>query len=253
MISIKTPDELLKIRAAGKILAQVASVVLAEAGEGVLLKSLDKLAEELIRKAGAQPAFLGYQPTGATKPYPCTICTSLNAVVVHGVPTAHKLKSGDLLKLDFGVRYKGYYADAAWTVGIGKVSPEAQRLVKVTEKALYKGIQTARSGNTLGDIGYAIQTYVQSSGFSVIEGLTGHGIGHKLHEDPYIPNEGEQGNGPQLKPGMVFALEPMVSAGSAQIHSLNDDSYATIDGSLSAHFEHTIIITEQGPEIVTKL
>ncbi len=248
---IKTSEEIAKIRKAGKILATVAKIILAQAEEGKTLKSLDKLAEELIKKAGGEPAFLGYRPYGAKKPYPNSICTSVNDVVVHGTPNNYRLEFGDVLKLDFGVIYDGWYADAAWTVGIGKISARAQKLIKVTEKALYAGIKQAKSGNHLGDIGWAINKEVSGYGFKVVDGLTGHGIGRQLHEDPSVFNEGERGTGILLKPGMVLAIEPMVSIGTAKIIQNKDDSFAIADGSLSAHFEHTIVIKESGAEILT--
>jgi len=252
MIQLKSREEIEKIRAAGKILAQVAKAISEEAKEGVRLSSLNKLATELIKKAGAEPAFLGYKPTGAKKPYPYSICTSINEVVVHGQPNNHQLKSGDLLKLDFGVLYDKYYVDAALTLPMGKVSPLAIRLINATKGALNRAIAVAKPGNTLGDIGYAIQSYVESQEFKVIKDLTGHGIGKELHEEPTILNEGRPGMGLKLRSGMVLAIEPMTSAGSDKIIQLKDDSYATSDGSLSAHFEHTVAITEKGPEILTE-
>ncbi len=251
MVTIKTKEEIAKIRMAGQILAKVAKVVLAEAKEGVNLKELDTLAKKLITKAGGRPAFLGYKPYGVGKPYPCTICTSLNEVIVHGVPVNYKLKRGDVLKLDFGVIYDGFYADAAWTIGIGQIPPAAQKLLKTTEKALFEGIKQVKPGNHLGDIGWAISSAVKKGGFKVVEGLTGHGVGRELHEDPSVFNEGQKGKGLELKPGMVLALEPMVSAGTSEIVMNDDDSYSTEDGSLSAHFEHTVAITDSGAEILT--
>ena len=248
---IKTPEEITKIRKAGKILATVAKVVLARAEQGKTLRSLDKLAEELIKNAGGEPAFLGYQPHGARRPYPNSICTSVNDVVVHGTPDNYRLKSGDVLKLDFGVIYDGWYADAAWTAGIGGITARAQKLIKVTEKALFAGIKQAKPGNHLGDIGWAINSEVSGHGFKVVDGLTGHGVGRQLHEEPSVFNEGERGRGILLKPGMVLAIEPMVSAGTAKIVQNRDDSFAIADGSLSAHFEHTIAIREGGAEILT--
>jgi methionyl aminopeptidase len=248
---VKTQEQIAKIRQAGKILAQVAKTVLSRAQEGVKLKDLDSLAKELILKSGGKPAFLGYKPYGADKPYPASICTSLNDVVVHGTPSSYKLKSGDLLKLDFGVIYDGWYADAAWTIGIGKINDEAQKLIKVTEQALYEGIKQMKAGNHLGDIGWIVSKTVHKYGFNVVDGLTGHGVGKELHEEPSVFNEGKKGNGLKLQAGMVLAIEPMVSAGSPRIVQLKDESYAIEDGSLSAHFEHTVVITENGPEILT--
>lgn len=239
------------MRVAGKILARVAKLIIKEAVPGRTLKSIDALANKLIIENGAKPSFLDYQPYGAKKPYPASICASVNDVVVHGVPNDYLLKSGNVLKLDFGVNYDGYNADAAWTIGIGKISRTAQKLIKATERALMMGINEAKAGKTLGDIGYAISRAVTKDGFKIIEGLTGHGIGKKLHEEPSVFNEGERGRGLELKEGMALAIEPMVSAGSPKINQRRDDSFAIADGSLSAHFEHTIIITARGPEIIT--
>ncbi|MDO8466703.1 MAG: type I methionyl aminopeptidase [bacterium] len=248
---LKTKEEIEKIRQAGKILAQVAKTILAQVEVGVNLKSLDRLAKELITKAGGSPAFLNYRPYGADKPYAFSICTSLNEVVVHGTPKDYKLKNGDILKLDFGVDYQGYKADAAWTIGVGQISERAQKLLRVTEKALFDGIKAANIDKHLGDIGHAISDTVKQHGFSVVDGLTGHGVGKELHEDPSVFNEGKKGSGPVLKEGLVIAIEPMVSIGSPSIIQTKDEAYATADGSLSAHFEHTIALTENGTEILT--
>ncbi|MDP3901629.1 MAG: type I methionyl aminopeptidase [bacterium] len=252
MIYLKTPEEIIKIKKAGQILAVTAKQILDLAQPGVKLKYLDTVAKNLIEKAGGEPAFLNYFPYGASKPYLCSLCTSVNDVVVHGTPGEYKLKNGDILKLDFGVRYDGYNADAAWTAPIGSVSPEAQKLIDTTREALNRGIKAAEAGRKLGDIGYAIESYTKSQGFKVIEGLTGHGIGKEIHEDPVVMNEGKRGTGLKLEPGLVIAIEPMISIGASRITQLPDDSYATADGSLSAHFEHTIAITESGTEILTE-
>lgn len=248
---IKTSEQIEKIRKAGRILAQVAKVILAEAREGIVLSHLDKLAERLIKEAGAHPAFLGYKPYGASKPYPYSICASINEVVVHGIPNNYKLRSGDLLKLDFGVNYDGWNADAAWTVGIGEITAEAEKLIKVAEKALFEGIKQAKAGKTLGDIGWAIGRTAKKYGFNTAEGLTGHGIGKELHEDPNVFNDGERGRGVPLKTGLVLAIEPMINAGGGRVVQKKDDSFVAADGSLSAHFEHTIVITKKGPQILT--
>lgn len=253
MIKLKTLEEIEKMRVAGKILARITQTIKEAVKEGVSLKSLNELADDLIKKAGAEPAFLGYKPSGASKPYNYSICTSINEVVVHGIPTKYKLKNGDLLKIDLGLRYNGFYSDIALTLPIGEISLLAQRLIKVTREALTKGIEAAVVNNTLGDIGYAIQNHAESNGFKVIKNLTGHGIGRELHEDPFVYNEGKRGEGEKLKAGMTLAIEPMISAGSGKIIQLKNDSYATSDRSLSAHFEHTVAITEKGPEILTKL
>ncbi len=252
MIVIKTPEEIKKMRIAGKILSSIVKEIIALANVGVNLKSLDETAKRLILQAGAQPAFLGYCPYGAKKPYPSSICTSVNEVVVHSVPNNYKLKSGDILKLDFGVRYDGYHADAAWTIPIGKISPLAQKLIETTSNALKLAVKQCKTSKTLGDIGFTISSYVRRRGFRIVQGLTGHGIGKELHEDPSVYNYGQKGKGIKLEAGMVLAIEPMVSAGSPQIIQLKDDSYATADGSLSAHFEHTVVITENGPEVLTE-
>ena len=249
---IKTQEQIKKIRIAGKILANVASQIKEVIAVGVSLKELDKLTKRLIEKAGAEPTFLGYHPYGAENPFPASICASLNSVVVHGVPTDYRLRSGDILKLDFGVTYQDYIADAAFTVGVGKISEPAQRLMEVTQHALQVGIKECRSGKTLGDIGWAINHYVAKHGFSVVKGLSGHGVGIELHEDPPVFNEGQKNTGLKLKPGMVLALEPMVSAGDPYILQLPDGSYATRDKSLAAHFEHTVLITTKDPEVLTK-
>jgi|SRR3989338_8214046 len=249
---IKTEEQIRKIRVAGKILASVAKEVKAVIKESVSLKELNQLTRKLIEKAGAEPAFLGYQPYGAAKPFPASICASLNEVVVHGIPTDYKLKSGDLLKLDFGVSYNGYIADGAFTAGVGKISETASRLIEVTKHALQVGIKECKPNKTLGDIGWAINNYVTKHGFKVVKGLCGHGVGLELHEEPAVFNEGQKNTGLKLKPGMVLALEPMVSAGDPYLLQLPDDSYATRDKSLSAHFEHTVLITKGEPEVLTK-
>ncbi len=248
---IKTPEQIKKIKISGKILASVAKELKKNIAEGVVLKDLDILARKLIEEAGAEPAFLGYQPHGADHPFPASICASLNEVVVHGIPNKYKLKSGDILKLDFGVSYQGFITDSAFTIGVGKISGEAQKLMDVTKHSLMLGIKECRAGKTLGDIGWAINNYVQKNGFKVVKGLCGHGVGIELHEEPSVFNEGQKNTGLELRPGMVLALEPMVSAGDPYIVQTEQESYATRDGSLSAHFEHTVLITERNPEILT--
>ena len=248
---IKTQEQIKKIKVSGKILASVAKELKKNIFEGVALKDLDLLARKLIQEAGAEPAFLGYQPHGADHPFPASICASLNEVVVHGIPNKYKLRSGDILKLDFGVSYQGFITDSAFTVGIGDISKEAQKLMDVTKHSLMLGIKECRAGKTLGDIGWAINDYVQRNGFKVVKGLCGHGVGIELHEEPSVFNEGQKNTGLELRPGMVLALEPMVSAGDPYIVQTDQESYATRDGSLSAHFEHTVLITERNPEILT--
>jgi len=201
-----------------------------------------------MRKNGGSPAFKNY------KGYPANICTSINEVVVHGIPSTRRLKEGDLLSVDAGVKYKDHYADAAVTIGIGKIGKEASNLLKITEDALYEGIEKARPGNRLTDISYSIQNLVESNSFNVVRAFVGHGIGTSIHEEPEIPNYGKPGNGPRLEAGMVLAIEPMVNAGTFDVEVLEDGwTVATKDRRLSAHFEHTIVIRKNGPEILTIL
>ena len=237
----------------GQKLAEVLSELKRAAREGVSTKFLDEFAHELIKDRGAEPAFLNYRPTGAKQAYPFTLCASLNDTVIHGLPSADAiLKTGDVLKLDIGLQYKGFYLDTAATVGIGTIVPEAKRLIKITEDALQKGIAEAKPGNTTDDVGRAIQIHIQKNEFFVIKGLIGHGIGRNLHEDPEVPNFDTRGNGTKLEAGMVIAIEPMAALGSGEVKQLKDDSFATRDGSTSTHFEHTVVITRTGPRILTR-
>lgn len=252
MISIKTDKELEIMAEAGRRLARVMAELKKLPRIGITTNEIDQEAKRLIEEAGCKPAFLGYTPGGAGKPYSATICASLNEGVVHGLPTDVSLKDGDILKIDIGLIYQGLYSDMAITVGIGGISKADQKLISVTREALEKGIAAAKSGNTLGDIGYAIESHVKANGFSIVQDLTGHGIGRELHEDPYVFNYGKPGDGKKLWPGMVLALEPMVSAGGSKVRQLSDDSFITADKSNAAHFEHTIAITEKGPKILTQ-
>ncbi len=252
MIHIKSPEEIEMIANSGKILDEVLKKIINEVEVGISLSHLNELASELIKKAGAKPAFLGYQPDGAKHPYHAAICTSVNEVVVHGFPSDYQLKSGDVLKLDFGVLYKNFYSDAAITIGVGEVSDEAKHLIKITKLALDESIKQAKVNNNLEDIGWIIQKTAQSNGLKVIKELTGHGIGFKLHEEPTIYNFGEKGKGVRLKPGMVLAIEPMVNTGTWECDILNNGWTAvTKDRLPSAHFEHTVAITDKGPQILT--
>ncbi|MEK7657850.1 MAG: type I methionyl aminopeptidase [Patescibacteria group bacterium] len=251
-IKLKSSREIEIIAVSGKILAQVFKAVIKEAKIGASLKNLDELAYKLIKKAGAQPAFLGYRPEGAKHPYNASICASVNDVIVHGFPTDYKLKDGDVLKLDFGVKYQDFYSDAAATLEIGAISNQAVQLIKATKEALEEAVKAARAGNHLGDIGFVVSKIAKKYGFKPIKGLTGHGIGKELHEEPTIYNYGKKGEGIELKPGMVLAIEPMLSAGADEIIQKPDESWATADGSLSAHFEHTVAITEKEPLVLTK-
>jgi methionyl aminopeptidase len=234
------------MRQAGRIVAGTLQELAGAVRPGITTIQLDTLARQYIQKSGARPAFLGYHG------FPATICTSLNEEVVHGIPGLRRLKAGDIISIDVGVFYKGYYGDAAATFPVGEVSPLAKRLLEVTRESLYKGIEKAYPGNRLYDISAAIQTYVESRGFSVVRSYVGHGIGSEMHEEPQVPNFGLPGKGPLLEAGMVLAIEPMVNAGTWEVETLSDDwTVVTKDRNLSAHFEHTVAIMQDGPEILT--
>jgi len=253
MATLKTETEKNRARESGRRLAAVLNKVIEKVVPGVTPNELDTYAESLIRKYGDKPAFLGYQPTGATRSYPASLCVSINNEVVHGVPNDRKLKEGDIVGLDLGITHNGFITDMARTVPVGKVDEEAQRLLKTTRKALVAGIQAIHAGGHTGDIGCVIETSVKKSGFSIVEELGGHAVGEKVHEDPFIPNFGVRGTGAELKEGMVLALEPIINEGSREIE-LDKDGYTfkTKDGKRSAHFEDTILITKNGAEVLTK-
>lgn len=250
-IRLKTERDLQFLRISGKILSHTLSLLKNEAKVGVSLKHLDDFARAFIKDEGATPTFLGYKPDGAGKPYPAAICASVNDTIVHGIPGNYVLKEGDILSIDLGVTFDGYITDAAITVPVGEISKDARRLISATEKSLQNAIHECFSGNTLGDIGYAIESVAKQAGVSVVEGLTGHGVGFELHEDPSVFNKGKRGSGMKLRSGMVIAIEPMFSLGSPYATVARDDSFKTRDKSLSAHFEHTIAITEKGYEVLT--
>jgi methionyl aminopeptidase len=246
MIIYKSPAEIDLMREAGAILADTLVRLEAMARPGMTLLELDREADSLIRARDCIPGFVGYQG------YRNAICTSVNDQVVHGIPTNRKLREGDLLSLDAGLIHRGFWADAGLTVGIGKISNEAQRLMDVTRQALDIGIDKAQAGNRIGDISAAVQQCVEAAGFSVVRQFVGHGIGRDMHEDPQVPNFGIAGRGPLLKPGMVLAIEPMVNAGAPDVALLGDGwTVVTVDHSLSAYFEHSVAITADGPEILT--
>lgn len=246
MIYLKSETEIQKIQKAGTIVANALQEIKRMITPGLSLLEIDKFAEDYALKHGARPAFKGYHS------YPASICLSVNNVIVHGIPNDYVLQSRDIIGLDYGVELDGYFGDSAITVPVSDVSPDALRLINVTEKSLSIGIQHALSGSRIGDISSAIQTYVESFSFSVVRNYVGHGIGKKLHEDPPIPNYGQKGKGVKLEVGMVIAIEPMVNIGSYETEVLSDGwSAVTKDGSLSAHFEHTIAITRNGPRILT--
>jgi methionyl aminopeptidase len=248
MVILKLPDEIEKLRTSNLIVAEILGGLRDRVRPGVTTGELNSYCEELSRKKRVKPAFKGY------KGYPFALCTSVNGEVVHGMPSDRPLISGDILSLDFGVNYKGFYGDAAITVPVGAVSDEAKRLLEVTEAGLNDAIQQARAGNRLGDISSAVQKRVESAGFSVVRDFVGHGIGRNLHEDPQIPNYGIRGRGIELKPGMVLAIEPMVNEGSYEVKVLPDGwTVVTMDGKLSAHFEHSVAVTENGPDILSRI
>jgi methionyl aminopeptidase len=252
---IKTPEQIEIMAVGGQRLGAVLEALRHEVKPGVTTLELDRFARMRIESYGDVPAFLHYRPEGAKKAYPFTLCASVNDVVVHGQPSGYALREGDIIKLDLGLRHEGLYLDAAITVpvgGMGKISKEIQKLIRVTEESLMLGIKETKPGKRLGDIGYAIEHVVLKNGFSVAEGLTGHGIGDSPHEEPYVFNFGDKHTGMLLKEGMVIAIEPMVTIGSGDIVQLKDEGYGTVDRSWSAHFEHTIAITAKGPRILTR-
>jgi len=252
MLTLKSPAEIELMAEGGKRLAAVLYQLAAETRAGVTTKQLDRIAYDLIHQSGAKPAFLNYRPSGARRPYPYTLCASVNDVVVHGQPSDYVIRDGDLVKLDLGLVYKKFYSDSAITVEVGKVSPDAKRLVAATAEALEAAIKAMKPGKTLGDLGAAIARVAEKRGCKVAEGLTGHGIGRALHEDPAVFNFGNKGQGDELRPGMVLAIEPMFTLGGGAIKQTKDEAWATRDGSLAAHFEHTVAIVEGGAEVLTR-
>ena len=250
---IKNIEEIVIIREGGKRLGRVLSSVRDRVMPGVTTRELDQLAEKLIREMGDEPAFLNYKPEGARTAYPGTLCVSVNDEVVHGIAGDRVLLDGDIICIDLGAKHNGLFTDSALTVPVGNIDDVAKKLIAATEEALIAGIEVSRSGNTLGDIGYAIEKCVKNCGFVVVEELGGHGVGYSQHEDPHIANYGERGQGMRLKPGMVIALEPIVNEGTRYIRLMPDGyTYVTKDHKRSAHFEHTILITEGAPEVLTK-
>jgi methionyl aminopeptidase len=248
-IVCKSTAEIEKMRRSGRAVREVLNLLNSLVAPGVTTMDLELAAEKKIKDMGAKPAFKGYYN------YPCVLCTSVNEEIVHGIPSEKRvLKAGDIVSIDCGVVLDGYYGDAAITVPVdGSVTPEVRKLLEVTEASLYKGIEQAVVGNTVGDVGAAVQECVEANGFSVVREFVGHGIGTKLHEEPQIPNFGERGHGPRLREGMVLAIEPMVNYGKAATRVLEDKWTAvTVDGSCSAHFEHCVAVTKDGPVILTK-
>jgi methionyl aminopeptidase len=246
MIIRKSPAEIEQMAEAGQVVADVIALLSEHMQPGVTTAELDAIADEHIRSRGGVPTFKGYRG------YPASICVSPNSMVVHGIPGEYVLRGGDVVSVDVGVTLGGFVADSAWTFAVGEVSPEAEQLLQACRAALDAGIEQARAGNRVGDISAAVQRSAESAGYAVIRSLVGHGVGRSMHEEPQIPNYGEPGRGPRLEPGMTLAIEPMISAGSAEIYVHDDHwSISTSDDSLAAHFEHTVAVTEDGPRILT--
>ena len=245
-VYLRDREEIETIRQAARLVGRTLRMLEAEVKPGVTTAHLDRLAEEFIRGHGGRPAFKGYRE------YPANICTSVNEEVVHGIPGARELRDGDIVGIDVGVEMDGYYGDAARTFAVGEAAPEAIRLMRVTDEALAKGIAQAQAGRRVGDISHAIQAHVEAAGYSVVRALVGHGIGKQMHEEPQVPNYGSPGRGPRLMAGQVLAIEPMVNAGGPEVVTRDDHwTVATRDGGLSAHFEHTVAVGTDGPDILS--
>ncbi len=247
MIICKTPREIEIMREAGKIVALTHQELQKHIAPGITTKELDEIADRFIRQHDAVPSFKGYNGFSGS------ICASVNEELVHGIPGNRKLKDGDIISIDIGAKYKGYHGDSAWTYPVGEIPAETQKLLEVTEESLYRGLEEAKPGVRLSNISHAVQTYAEENGFSIVREYVGHGVGQDLHEAPQIPHFGPPDKGPRLKPGMVLAVEPMVNAGSRYVKTLADNwTVVTVDGKMCAHFEHTIAITEEGYEILTR-
>ena len=246
MITIKSKDEIELMRKAGMMVSKTHKYLKPYLKEGVTTEELDRLAEDYIRSMGGVPSCKGYEG------FPATLCTSINDEVVHGIPSKRKLKNGDIITIDMVIGYKGYQGDAAWTYAIGDISDDDKYLMEHTEKALYEGVKMVKPGNRIGDISHAVEVYAKSHNLGVVRELVGHGIGTDMHEDPDVPNYGKAGVGPRLKPGMVICIEPMLNLGTANVLMLDDDwTIVTADGKHAAHYEHTVLVTEDGYEILT--
>lgn len=253
MIIIKTPEEIEQMRKGGPILATILREVATHVTSGITTKELDTIAYKLITDAGCTPAFLNYTPEGADIPYPASLITSVNSEVVHGIPSDYALKEGDVIALDLGLKYKNVFLDHAITVGVGEMNDKDKKLISITKSALDEAIAAIVPGATIGDIGYAVEQYVRPHKLGIMRGLSGHGVGREIHEDPYVLNYGKKGKGEKLRPGMAIAIEPMLSRGSEDYILLADGyTLKTADNSRSAHFEHTVLIKEDGyPEVLT--
>lgn len=255
MITIKTENDIATLREGGARLAVILRTLADMVKPGLSTLDLDREANRLAKEGGDKPSFLNYTPEGAFRPYPASVCVSVNNEIIHGIPNENPriLQEGDIVSIDMGIIHKGLFTDSAVTVPVGKVDAAASKLLKLTEEGMYKGIAAARGGAHIGDIGYEIEKYAKANGYEIAEDLCGHGVGYKVHEDPYIPNFGKRGDGLMLKPGMVIAIEPMYNEGTGKVIAEEDGyTYSTADGKRSAHFEHTILITEGAPEILTR-
>lgn len=254
MIILKSARELALMREAGRVVAQAHELVHNLLRPGLTTRELDRRIDEFIRSQGGIPSFKHYPHPAGLRPFPGSSCISVNEELVHGIPGPRRLEEGDVVSVDIGVILKGYHGDAAWTYAVGEISPEARRLMEVTEQALWAGIEQAREGRRLGDVSHAIQTVVESNGFHVVREYVGHGVGRQMHEEPQIPNYGDPGRGPRLRAGMTLAIEPMVQAGDSRTRTLDDQwTVISYDRSLTAHFEHTVAITKDGPMLLTIL
>jgi methionyl aminopeptidase len=252
-IPVKTRAQAEKMREAGRHVAEILLELRSAVSPGMTTAELDRLAEKQIQERGVRSSFKGYDPHGLPR-YPAVLCVSVNEEIVHGIPGDREIEEGDLVSLDFGVSVEGWHGDSAVTVAVGEVTPERRRLIEVTRESLDLAIEEMREGRRLSDIGYAVQSRVEPEGFSVVRDFAGHGIGSEMHESPWIPNYGAKGRGPRLVSGMVFAIEPMVNAGSPEVEILDDEWTAvTADRSTSAHFEHTILVTGDGPVVLTRI
>ena len=255
MIKIKTQEEIEILKEGGRRHSSILKKLAKKVAVGVSTEELENLAVKLIKEGGDTPAFLNYKPYGAKRPFPTALCVSVNNEIVHGIPTEspHIMQEGDVVSIDLGLIHQGMITDSAITVGVGKVSEEDRKLIEHCKESLMLGIKQARGGNHIGDISDAIGSFARSHGYGICAGLSGHGVGYKVHEDPYVPNEGRKGSGEKLKPGMVIAIEPMLTRGTDKIVLAKDGyTYKTADGSNASHFEHTIAITDGAPIILTK-
>lgn len=253
---IKDQKEIESLREGGKRLARILEILAEETKPGVLLREIDERARKLAREAGGEPAFLGYKPVGASRPFPAAVCVSVNEELVHGIPNEgdRRFEEGDVVGLDMGLTFEGLITDSTITVGVGKIDEKARELIAITKKCLIDAVKAVKPGGHIGDIGHAIFDMVKKSSFSVVPELGGHGVGRKVHESPHVPSVGQRGEGPELVPGMVIAIEPILTEGSPKIKLLSDGyTYITKDGSRSAEFEHTVLVTKSGSEVLTSL